>query len=186
MRILVDMDEVLADFAGSAAAVHGWTYDHLLDTKPKGQWDMIEPMGLTPDEFWEPIHKLGEKFWVDLKMHPWVTDLIHLVMSVTDDWYVVSCPSQSLAAYTGKIKWLRGIFGQDFNRFIITSHKHLLAQENVVLVDDREATVKKFIVAGGKGVVFPSPHNHLYELDNPVKYVKDWFLKYYSPLPALL
>lgn len=172
MRILVDLDEVLADFVGAALNLHGWTLEKLLEVKPKGQWDIVEPMGLTTEQFWHPIYEMGEAFWSGLKLHPWAMDLIAIVRGCTSDWYIVSSPSRSLAAYAGKIKWLKRIFGQHFTRYVITNHKHLLAKEEVVLIDDSSANLLRFIAAGGSTILFPSPGNSL-EGTDPIEYVKN-------------
>jgi len=64
------------------------------------------------------------------------------------------------------------LHGKGCDRLTLTNHKTLLARSDAVLIDDQQATVCKFIAAGGLGVVFPSRHNDLYAMaDDPVPYV---------------
>ena len=178
MRILVDMDEVLADFVGGALRIHGWTRSRLEQVWSPGTWSIVELMGLTKEEFWAPIEQAGEGFWRCLGELPWMVDLVAWVCSQTNDWYIVTSPSHCLGAYVGKFYWLADRLGKQeaHKRFIPTPDKHLLAKEDVYLIDDREETVRKFSRAGGIGVVFPSRHNRLYsKAQDSVGYLKQLF-----------
>jgi 5'(3')-deoxyribonucleotidase len=126
------------------------------------------------DEFWRPIHALGEKFWIDLEPLPWAKALIELVEQYSKDWHVVSSPSQLVESYTGKVKWLKWFFGQSFDRFALTPHKHVFACHNVILIDDREQNIHDFTGSGGYGIVFPTLHNNRWPFaDDSLHYVKD-------------
>jgi len=174
VRILIDLDEVLVDFAGAAARVHGWTRERLNEVHTPGIWSIVEPMGLSNTQFWRKINELGSFFWSELKPLPWAEDLLSWVKLVTDDWWIVTSPSFSPHSYVGKLLWLRGYFGEDFDRFIITKHKYLLANPETLLIDDREEAVAKFRNWGGLGAVFPSRHNGLHCFAyNPVAYLID-------------
>lgn len=172
MRILLDMDEVLVDFVGGALQIHGWTVEQLDAVCPPGVWSIVEPMGLTPNQFWSPIQRVGSAFWLGLKPLPWADCLVAMISDLTDDWHIVSSPSSGgVGCYTGKTLWLKQYFGQTFDRFVITPHKHILARSGVILIDDREETIDKFNLAGGCGVLFPSPRNRLHRYsDNLVDY----------------
>jgi 5'(3')-deoxyribonucleotidase len=166
------MDEVLVDFVGGALRIHGWTRQRLEQVRPPGSWSIVEPMGMTPAQFWRPINAAGESFWLGLQLLPWASRVVDWVRSVTPDWYIVSSPSSTTSSYAGKLRWLRRYFGRDFQQFVLTSHKHLLAQPTTLLIDDREETVQQFITAGGEGLLFPSRHNRLWSLaDDPVTHL---------------
>lgn len=174
-RIYLDMDGVLVDFIGGALKIHGWTRESYLRAMTLGEWDLVKPMGMTEDEFWGPIHNAGERFWVDLRPLPWINEIIDLAKSLGDLWIMTS-PTGHPTSYSGKIQWLQNWFGREFNRIILTSEKHFLAQENTLLIDDREETVQNFAKAGGDAVVFPTLHNSLYcYADDPMKYLSNLF-----------
>lgn len=162
MYILLDMDEVLVDFVGGALKAHDWTQKRFERVHRLGEWSAASAMGMTEEEFWRPINAEGEKFWLQLHPLPWIHEVLRLVDAAVDEWYIVTSPSQSLAAYSGKALWLRRFFGSKFDRFVITSHKHLLARSEVILIDDREETIYKFLKAGGEGIIFPSRYNLLH------------------------
>lgn len=171
----IDMDEVLVDFRGGACTAHGWCQHEVARKTAKlGLWDMDVAMGITADQFWEPIHKGGVEFWETLQPLPWMKDLLTLADKVFSEWHLLTSPSKSLTSRIGKMFWCQRHLGLDFdlNHLHITKHKHLFAKGNTVLIDDREKTVIKFIRHGGNGIVFPSIGNHLRDTPDPVKYVE--------------
>jgi len=172
MPLLLDMDEVLVDFAGAAARLHGWSRPALEAVWPVGQWSIVEPMGLTVEQFWAPIQQAGEAFWTGLQPQPWCWDLLRLAEEqYGDDWFIVSSPSRSPTCYSGKVQWLHRHYRHNFHRLVLTGCKPLLARPDAILIDDREETVNKFITAGGQGVVFPCRHNRLHYITDPLDYV---------------
>lgn len=172
MRILLDMDGVLVDFVGGALAVHGISRTELESRWPIGTYDIVKPMGLTAEEFWKPINEKGKDFWVELEPMPWIDELVNLVESLTDDWHIASSPSRSAQSYAGKVLWLKWYFGELFDRFVLTPHKHIFACNSAVLIDDQEENVNRFIGAAGRGILFPARWNSLYlHRHDPVKYI---------------
>jgi 5'(3')-deoxyribonucleotidase len=175
MRIFLDMDEVLADFTGSAIALHGFTRERLELGRPPGEWDITKVLGISQDEFWKPINEKGEEFWKGLKPLPWMYDVLSLVESLTSDWYVVTSPCRNSCCYSGKAWWFDKFFpALACDKLIITGHKYLLAKgRSTILIDDRESNVKKFRQAGGNAFTFPTRGNNGHaRADNPVDYIK--------------
>jgi len=174
--ILLDMDGVLTDFVGAALQVHGIgrkEFDVVYERYP-AVYD-FHPLGMTDDEFWEPINKAGSKFWRDIKPTPWYDSMITLVeKSVGRNWYIVTSPSRDRSACClGKCLWVEQHLGQSFDRMIPTGYKHLLARKDAILIDDRQETVEKFRAAGGRSIIFPTQHNSLYAFKrDPVSYVQ--------------
>lgn len=176
-RILLDMDEVLVDFVAGACAVHGTTKEALHKVQVPGHWDIRHPLAVTKhvlevsqEEFWQPINDNGERFWTELALLPWAYCVIDLLNKYTDDWYVVSSPSRSVFSHSGKVKYLKGLFGHDYDRFVLTPHEHLFANANTILIDDNGKNVGNFRRHGGKALLFASMGNDLHEYrDDPVK-----------------
>jgi hypothetical protein len=63
----------------------------------------------------------------------------------------------------GKVHWLQQFFDPRFRRYMLGSHKHLMAKPGVVLIDDSDAKCEKFIEAGGGAILFPQPWNSNYD-----------------------
>ncbi len=172
-RVLLDLDEVLADFVRSACLVHGTTVEELTAKRTPGVWDIIGTLGVSTTQFWKKINARGRNFWSDIQPLPWRNEVMQLVESMTPDWHIVSSPSYSVMSHTGKVNWLKKHFGHDFTRFCLTPHKEIFAQPNVILIDDREENIETFVRNGGVGVLFPSLGNRLHALrQNPVPYVQ--------------
>lgn len=181
MRIFIDLDDVLADFRTAASLIHGRSREEVDQlTIEKGVWDICEAIGITQDAFWKPIHEAGSRFWEKLSPLPWAQELLDLVRSKTDDWYVLTAPSRCPSSLYGKGLWCQQFFGPEAHRMIPTRHKHLLAtsvDDDCILIDDRETGIQRFIAAGGDGILFPSVSNQLrYLRDNPLKYLRSQLL----------
>jgi 5'(3')-deoxyribonucleotidase len=186
-RILLDMDEVLTDFVGAACELWGASYGEVLPHWPPAQWDMVSPVDaairskgirdpespeLTFEEFWKPINE-NEAFWAGMRKTPWCDAVITLVRMFCDDVHVISAPSLCISSHTGKIKWLRRMFGQDFSNFALTPYKELFVSEGVVLIDDRDLNCERFRKHGGTSIVFPTHHNRMHSFKtDPVQYVE--------------
>lgn len=186
MRILLDLDEVLADFVGGAAKVWGTTKEELEKVWVLGTWHMdpalATVLGKTvaemEDEFWGPIDGHPE-FWSELEPLPWSGELIDLVSSLTDDWFIVSSPRNLECCRLGKERWIKRVFGKAFDRFHLTPYKHTLAMRDTVLIDDSDDNVKVFRANfGAYGIVFPKINNSLHaQRNDPMKHVRST-LKY--------
>lgn len=171
--ILIDMDEVLVDFMTGACLAHGWSPQYLASKRKPGVWCLAKTMGLSLGQFWQPINKAGEPFWLSLRPLPWMGDLLQLVDANSKEWHIVSSPSHDPSCYSGKVAWLKNYFGNTFDRFVLTPHKHLFAKSSAILIDDKEENTAEFCQAGGKAVLFPSLTNLLSEyVSEPVDYVK--------------
>lgn len=170
VRILLDLDCTLADFVAGAAAAHGLTARQVLAHWPAGGYDMAPAVGRAagwpPDRdwdeaFWAPLNG-SRKFWADLPVLPWANELFVLVLSLTDDWWIVTSPSRCELCVPGKMDWCRRFLGlgcSEFDRLVPLRHKYLLANPTTLLVDDSDANVDAFVAAGGHGLLLPAHHN---------------------------
>jgi len=170
MIFLVDMDGVLTDFVDAACRVHGTTFMQLAAKWPNGDYNIANILGLRPFEFWEGIDKAGEDFWINLRPTDIKTELLYLLGN--NDKYIATSPSMNPVCASGKMKW---IIENGFSRhFVITPHKHLMANRDTILIDDADRNVDKFTKAGGHGVLVPRRWNSLYRYeDNPMPIVKE-------------
>jgi 5'(3')-deoxyribonucleotidase len=189
--IFLDCDEVLADLVGGICKHYDITKELLLSNWELGRWDadydirnaVSKTLGLDkPLEklaFWSQFN-YNRGFWAYyLDRLPWAEKLLRHVKELTPDWYIVTSPAPLCsdvfncnASHTGKYEWLWRNLRVDNSRVIITPYKHLLAKQNVLLIDDRESTCLEFCKAGGEAILFPAHHNTLYSYkDNPLEHV---------------
>ena len=180
IRILVDMDGVLVDFDEGVCMVHHFHPSQLHESRQPGEWYLPTIFArmrgeiMSVEEFWRPIIERKDTFWQSLRPCRWYNDLINLVNDADKEWHVISDPGPHPSGYSGKLQWLRDRLGREFNRYIPTPHKHVCAYPGVLLIDDREDNVKKFILAGGHAILFPTQGNSLHQYaDDPVSYVKE-------------
>lgn len=167
--LLVDMDEVLVDFVGHYCHyVYGITRRDLEKYWDPGTYTMETALSkytgkeVTYEDFFKAIDNQTD-FWENMPWLPWGKALIELLNSFKKDynvdWHVVTSPMHCASSYLGKTLWLKREFGRTFTNFAITPHKELFAKDTVMLIDDKEDNINKFIECGGKALLFPAYHN---------------------------
>ena len=159
--IFCDYDDVLVDFVTQALAVHG-RIDVLRDY-PAGVWHLKDVLGITREEFWQPIDALGPSFWANLPTLPWAEELLALLDSF-DDVAIATAPHPNPHCYAGKFLSFTGHFGGRFadpRKHSLGGAKERQANANAILIDDCPSNVSAFIGAGGEGILFPQPWNPL-------------------------
>jgi len=192
LTILIDMDQVLVDFTGGVCRMYGICAERLdYHRETKREWEILKPLEATLREngkiahhkpyglnqFWADIHAEGQNFWTSLEPLPHFTELLDLVTNhpITEEWHVASSPSRESSSYSGKVAWLKSKLGNDFDRFVLTPHKHLFAGAGRLLIDDRPSNLTKFCDKGGIGILFPSEGSvlvNVYQLGQTVQYLE--------------
>lgn len=152
--ILLDMDGVCVDFIRPACRLHGRDPGEVMADWEAGSWDICEPLGLTPTEFWEPI-TMNPEFWQRLPEYSWFRNLWKLLESYCEDIVFLTSPSRCPTAHFGKAKWLQARGYCPARKAMLGSRKELLAKPGNVLVDDSDENCRKFAEAGGAAVLFP-------------------------------
>lgn len=177
MRILLDMDEVIVDFYDGIAHLYGYDREKFRQARMKlpSTWDSTPSLGITHAQFWEPINTMGADIWVQLPPKPWLRSLIDIIdFNSNGDWYIVTNPSLefSESALRGKELWMRRHLPEYIDRLVPTKHKHVLARQGVVLIDDNEDNCAKFQEHHGDAIVFPAIGNSRYTMANdPLPFV---------------
>lgn len=193
LRVLLDLDCVLADFVGGVADVWGLSREELLAEWTPGEYPMNSAVGRAAGKkgwttgiesesvqewmFWERIERCPG-FWSGLNRLPWMVSLVTIVREMTDDWWVVTAPSRCPRCIPEKREWCRRELGFPvghwFDRFQPTPHKYLFANPSAVLIDDHEENCRKFEEHGGRAILFPAHHNRLHlQSNDPMPRVLD-------------
>ncbi len=159
--VLVDANKGFADAAGSGECV----YD---DPKNLGDYSAVRQY----PGFGALLSNASESFWSELEILPHVPELIAICKDLADEVVIVS-HSSSGHCYTGS-KAIAQKLGLDF---ISTEHKHYLARDGVLLIDDYEKNVDAFIAAGGLAITFPQKWNQYHEYTD-FKYVRSILAAY--------
>lgn len=173
-RILIDMDGVIADFVSPSlkAAAIPLSHDEC------NMWNYFSGF-MTEDEFWSAIESV-DGFWDSLKPYEWAYELVEMCRRIAPV-YFCSSPARHKSCAGAKIHWLRehGFLKGTDDRFILTRHKHLLANNGTVLIDDGKHNIDAFRGAGGSAITFPMPWNGCLSSgitsgDDKVSDVKSW------------
>jgi len=179
--VLLDLDEVLADFAGGACRVHGKRLENLEPGEPR---DLQVKLGLRSKEaFWKPINSRGISFWEYLEPLPWIEELLIIARALSEEPIrIITTPPSGPGAHLailGKHRWLVKILGwTDRNRYIFTRDKKIYSLPGYVLIDDSRKNVVRFSEGRGLGILFPAYFNQYYEeRNNPLPRVTNALLQ---------
>ena len=155
LRLAVDLDGVLAYWEKSAAETCGVDYeDEKIREEIKNGKRMEEFVG-GDDKMWPMIDKEGEEWWEDMEKTPWADDLVALLKKESKDFFFLSSPSKHPICYSGKIKWVLKNYPKEDRSLFLGCKKHLVANSNVLLVDDTDKKIKKFREYGGHAFKWP-------------------------------
>ncbi len=172
-QIFLDMDGVLTDFVGAVLSLQG--QKDLLSTWPSGERNIHSVLGISKSEFWRIVENQGADFWANLPEFEWSKNLVDLVRQFAP-MTILTSPSLSPSCFEGKVRWLYENFpkvnGKRFSDFLIGRPKELLAGPRRVLIDDSEANVAAFQIAGGEAILFPQPWNANFAIRDRLGYVQ--------------
>jgi len=166
------MDGVCCDYPRAVIGKHGRDPDAVLAAwarEHRGKPDGYEIIGLSATQFWNAADHKEESFWANIEEYPWFRNLYDRLSALAPVLFLSSA-GDNPCALSGKLKWLQVRFGPDFQDYVFTLHKHQLARENAVLVDDYEVFVETFRKAGGKAVLFPQAWGSNYCVEDRIDF----------------
>lgn len=156
-RILLDMDGVVVHHfiaLGRAAGI-----EISRETWPVGKEGIKAITGLDKPTFDAMVMAGGAQLWADMPPFPWFQTFFQALEAIAPVYYL-SSPEYGAGCVAGKVEWIERHHGTGFDRYILTSHKTLLARPGAVLIDDTPKNVDAFIAAGGQAILFQQPWNN--------------------------
>jgi len=165
--ILLDMDDVMADFVPSAARLFGKDPEEVMARWRPGHYDIEEALGITTENLWGAIDSAGEEYWATMPETPWARRL-YAELQGRAPVVFLSSPSRHPSSLSGKIRWLQAFTGNpQFREFLLGPRKDLCANPRALLIDDDERNIKAFWEKGGNAILFPRKWNSEYEIIDP-------------------
>lgn len=166
MKVLVDIDGVVADFVAGAMKLHGKPYPYG-DPANRGEhgWNIEKLWDIPPHVFWSPMEF---DFWADLDPTPEADAIIKILMDEfgLSNLCFLTSPISASGCVEGKRAWVGRHFSDIPILFSVRSHapestppKQFLASDESLLIDDYTVNVENFWNAGGEAFLFPRPWN---------------------------
>lgn len=162
MTVFLDVDGVLADWAGGVHKHLGIDYDYTqwpYKTGPPG-WDWHLEVGKS---FQEISELCDTAFWSNLEWTHDGRDILRAILNKVEpeDVYLLTAPMPNMESATGKVMWVHKNLPEYSERLIITTApKAIFAQvPNSVLIDDFSRNVREWRRAGGSAITIPRPWN---------------------------
>jgi len=161
MKVFFDLDGVLFNFVESLFEKFHLEIDPY--PFPKGTYDIFP--------YFESKYKIPqskifsllreESFWENLKTNPKGKELFNMVVKKIgkDSVFFLSKPIVGMPySFSGKYKGIAKNFpGFSKNIILTTSHKDIIDNEDIILIDDSDEEINK--IKKGKGILFPQPWN---------------------------
>lgn len=139
-------------------------------------WDLVKSANemrakqglppLTKAEFWKT--NSNHEFWANFPVSPEADFIISKSVELVgeENVFLLSSPTLSPESLSGKLSWIHRYMPRFLHRqFLIGPHKHVCAQPGVLLIDDYDENVDKFIDNHGDAILVPRPWNSYRHLD---------------------
>lgn len=114
-------------------------------------------------EFWEPIHKMGEKFWADLE---WMSDGKKLWKYIKPyNPIILSAPSQEESSKKGKESWKENNL-PDVEMILTPARfkQKYATNKSKILIDDMKKNIDQWEEKGGTGILHTSAADTIKQL----------------------
>jgi 5'-nucleotidase len=170
MRLLIDQDEVLAQF--TTRILEWWNEDHDTDFKVediKHYW-LEKTLGPRSAYFIKSCMR-DPRFFADLEPIDGAISGMEELNAMGHELIIASkVPLNAGIGFYGKVEWIRKYLPWfDLSNFVGIQNKTLLGGD--VLLDDSPSNVKLFSDAGRRAVIFDRPWNR----DLPGLRARSWF-----------
>lgn len=163
--IYIDLDGVCSDFVGQALKV----CKSKLTNRDITSYPLYTHLKMSKNEFIKRCNVNG--FWEEMKELPHFPHMRALVEN--KGAIFLPSPGSFSGAASGKIRWIKDRFGDDFDRYIITKHKSVVCKPGDVLIDDNPTNCTHWKEAGGKAILFPAYWNENQHLADTPMFIKD-------------
>jgi hypothetical protein len=169
MKVLIDMDGVVADFVAGCMRLHqrDWPY-HRRENLGDVGWGLEKLWGLTPQQFWEPM---DYDFWANLPKTAEADGVMEMLIGkcgIGNLCFLTAC-SLNNGCVDGKRVWVQRCFPDVPILFSCrsfhpeaTGPKQFLANDDSLLVDDYSVNCDDFVEDGGLAFLFPRSWNRRY------------------------
>ena len=155
MKVLLDVDGVLADFVGGVCKFYDRENPYQYPEN-KGVYDIVKLLEMEPLTFWKP---LGYQFWKDLEKLPYADSIVEMVTDTygEENICILTKPCDTVGCADGKVAWVKEHYPQ-FN-YLIGSSKSWCAYPDSILFDDHWPNVRRFREKTGLAFLMPGAWN---------------------------
>lgn len=160
MIVYLDIDGVLADWVGAIEEM----FDVELD---RSSYNIHGQLGLTRSALFE---ELDGEFWATLPKTALADEIMLWAATKGTVRLCTAACHESPEAAWGRHEWCNKWY-PDVELVAIKS-KYLLANGQCVLVDDVANNTDLFTAHGGRGILYPAPHNAMRNVKDPLAYLE--------------
>lgn len=151
--VLLDVDGVLADFAGALLRWAGPQYTREQLT----EWDLMKAIGLEDRQHLFDEYASEPGFCESLQVIDGALGLVDELRRVADIVLVTSPYSAARLWTFERLRWLEKHFGISKHDVIFAKRKYLVKGD--IMIDDAPHNIEAFIDQGGLGLLIDQPWN---------------------------
>lgn len=157
MKVILDVDGVLANFAEGASLLHNRP-NPFLNPNNFGNYWMEKIWGMPQQEF---IEHMDYEFWDTLPLMPDASLIVDLVIKAfgRPNICILTKPLDTIGCLEGKKSWLKRNFPMIMDNWLFGNNKNFCSHSNSLLIDDNEKHCREFQQAGGRAFLVPAPWN---------------------------
>lgn len=161
-KCYLDVDGVLADFTTAALKIHNKHIDYA-----DLSWDFYKQLGITEEEFWEP---LNYDFWFNLEKTKEADQIVDVVTAIfgVENVVLLTSPCDTKGCVDGKLDWVKKHYPQFRRQTFVGGNKYLVGNKDTVLIDDSDVNIDKYRDKGYPAWLVPRPWNKRKHLESPL------------------
>jgi len=170
MKILLDLDGVMADLTGGLMRVHNKPWPFGPENRGPDAWYLTNTWEMSADEMWEPC---GFDFWAGLQKTLEADQLYQTLCRHfgQENICFLTSPVSTAGCVEGKREWCARHYpatpilfsASSTARFTPGGPKEFLAGPERYLIDDNQDNCKRFEGAGGRAFLWPAWWNDRFE-----------------------
>ncbi|MGI0075814.1 MAG: 5' nucleotidase, NT5C type [Nitrosopumilaceae archaeon] len=157
-KIFVDVDDVLADFAGALTKILDEPYSEKKYQTNRAYKKLV----------WAAIKqydKSGGKLWLNLDLYPGAMILWNFLKPYHPEILTATGKSMTDSIKHQKEIWIRKHFGNVIAHIVTDGNdKAQYAKPNHILIDDKKDNIESWERAGGTGIIFKNVDNTIHQL----------------------
>jgi 5'(3')-deoxyribonucleotidase len=169
MKILLDMDGVLADFENKVYDLFGHPREKF---DGNNMCDIAQSCGVSNEAF--DTAMAVEGFFLSIEPLPWCFNLVEICEKRVgpENVAILTKPFSGQCAKE-KVEWVAKYLPSYAKRLLIGKAKHFCASPESILIDDTWKNLESFLEHGGQAILFPNLYNiHRTYLTDPIKFVE--------------
>lgn len=172
-KFLLDVDGILADFCGAAAALMSRVGRREIHARQIDRWDVTTMLDDEEHRAVSKAHMEAPGFCSSIEPYAGAVEAVAELSSMADVHYVTAPMHKNRFWVSERVEWLERHFGADPKDVVFAYRKHLVAGD--LILEDTPSNAGDWHAAhGGAALLWDRPYNLAEEARGGVVRVSSW------------